>query len=426
MVQKRNKWMPILALTLMTFIETTNSFNLFRTQSISASFCIENVGCFDRQGSFPIIDVKGLKFTVNVSICLITQGNHYDNAERLDTVDSFANSSFNATRDTKFIIPGWQSSKNVSWIREMVDELLINDDYNIFVVNWADYLINVVYSIAAADTRFVGDKVGQFIQQLHEKYDYPLEKIHLIGFSLGAHICGFAGASLDGKIGRITGLDPAGPLFDGSNAENRLDSTDGLFVDVIHSNAGPIYRKHLGIDEPIGHVDFYPNGGWKQPNCEMIKDAIWSIITTLAIHKLKDIMDILGCNHQMAVQYFIESINSDCKFNSQPCTNFDAFLNGHCANCENIEHQSKCIPMGFQANWSFMNKSDQSFYLTTSSYKPHCQTMSQLDDVTTTVTNVIHKIGNFLNPVKQLENIGKHPKLGLNNILGIETSFIDG
>ena len=66
------------------------------------------------------------------------------------------------------------------------------------------------------------------------------------------------------KIKRITGLDPAGPLF-GHNASERLDKNDAEFVDIIHTD------KILGLDLPIGHVDFYPNGGESQPSCSKHK-----------------------------------------------------------------------------------------------------------------------------------------------------------
>ena len=40
------------------------------------------------------------------------------------------------------------------------------------------------------------------------------------------------------KIGRISGLDPAAPLFEDMPTFVRLDPSDALFVDVIHSDAG--------------------------------------------------------------------------------------------------------------------------------------------------------------------------------------------
>lgn len=39
------------------------------------------------------------------------------------------------------------------------------------------------------------------------------------------------------KRGVLLGLDPAGPYFEGTPPEVRLDPTDADFVDVIHSNA---------------------------------------------------------------------------------------------------------------------------------------------------------------------------------------------
>lgn len=53
------------------------------------------------------------------------------------------------------------------------------------------------------------------------------------------------------------GLDPARPYFEGrAGPEASLDKSDAEFVDVIHSCGGA-----LGYEEPIGHVDFYPNSG---------------------------------------------------------------------------------------------------------------------------------------------------------------------
>lgn len=57
------------------------------------------------------------------------------------------------------------------------------------------------YVRAAANTRLVGRQLAKLIRNLN----VPLEKVHMIGFSLGAHVAGFAGAEL-GNVSRITGM----------------------------------------------------------------------------------------------------------------------------------------------------------------------------------------------------------------------------
>merc|ERR1719436_376365 len=94
------------------------------------------------------------------------------------------------------------------------------------------------------------------------------------------------------EVGRVTGLDPAGPgFFDGKSTEfkvvlgtktytfgwdgaadqklkdERIGRHSAAFVDIIHTNGGWINEKwlpigsRLGAFENLGHVDFYPNGG---------------------------------------------------------------------------------------------------------------------------------------------------------------------
>lgn len=61
---------------------------------------------------------------------------------------------------------------------------------------------------------------------------------------MGAHIAGYAGEKLKAqrkrKLGRITALDPAQPLFQGMPDFVRLDRGDANFVDVIHTDAKSI------------------------------------------------------------------------------------------------------------------------------------------------------------------------------------------
>ena len=42
-----------------------------------------------------------------------------------------------------------------------------------------------------------------------------------------------------------------------------------MFVDVIHTDVRTgTLDSSLGLQRPCGHVDFYPNGGNKQPGCK--------------------------------------------------------------------------------------------------------------------------------------------------------------
>ena len=88
---------------------------------------------------------------------------------------------------------------------------------------------------------------------------------------MGAHLAGYVGTIVQRdfhlKLGRITGLDPAEPHFSKTPDIIRLDPSDAEFVDVIHTDASTFIRGGLGIVQPVGHVDFYPNGGNNQPGC---------------------------------------------------------------------------------------------------------------------------------------------------------------
>ena len=62
-------------------------------------------------------------------------------------------------------------------------------------------------------------------------------------------------AKLSGKLDKIlTGLDPAGQLFEGYPPKSRLDKTDADFVDVIHSNGDSLVSGGLGTWEPLGNL----------------------------------------------------------------------------------------------------------------------------------------------------------------------------
>lgn len=69
------------------------------------------------------------------------------------------------------------------------------------------------------------------------------------------------------------GLDPAKPGFLANIpiiTRGRISKMDAKFVDIIHSCGGV-----LGLYEPLGHADFYPNNGVApQPGCDNIREVL--------------------------------------------------------------------------------------------------------------------------------------------------------
>ncbi|XP_077964593.1 lipoprotein lipase isoform X4 [Gasterosteus aculeatus] len=184
--------------------------------------------------------------------------------------DSLAACTFNSTSKTFLVIHGWTlSGMFESWVTKLVSALYAREETaNVVVVDWLASAQNH-YAVAAQNTREVGREVARFIDWIEETTNMPLENLHLIGYSLGAHVAGFAGSHATNKVGRITGLDPAGPDFEGKHAHRRLSPDDARFVDVLHTFTRRSLGLSIGIRQPVGHIDIYPNGGNFQPGCNL-------------------------------------------------------------------------------------------------------------------------------------------------------------
>ncbi|XP_033834325.1 lipase member H [Periophthalmus magnuspinnatus] len=224
-----------------------------------------------------------------------------------------ATPSFNASRPTTFIIHGYRPTGSPPvWMDRFIQLLLEKKDMNLIVVDWNRGATNVNYIKAKENTLKTGENLTALVKVMQD-YGVSLHSIHMIGISLGAHIAGFVGANYNSTIGRITALDPAGPLFTGSAPEDRLDPTDAQFVDVLHTDIDG-----LGFRKPLGHIDFYPNGGTDQPGCP----------TTIFSGG-----EYFKCDHQRSVFLYLESIK-ECKIRAYPCTSYKDYLDGKCLNCE--------------------------------------------------------------------------------------------
>ncbi|KAM8893652.1 LOW QUALITY PROTEIN: hepatic triacylglycerol lipase [Spinachia spinachia] len=147
---------------------------------------------------------------------------------------TFTSCGFNGSNPIIIITHGWSfdgvMESRVLRLATLKTTNLIN--INVVITEWLSPA-HTHYPTAAQSTRTVGKDIVHLVQSLWAHYQYPVRKVHLIGYSLGAHFSGFAELEGSEKIGRITGLDPARPLFEGMSPTDRLSPDDAELVDVM-------------------------------------------------------------------------------------------------------------------------------------------------------------------------------------------------
>lgn len=298
-------------------------------------------------------------------------------------------SNFDAKKETKFIVHGFIDTPLSSWVKEMRRELLIHSDWNVVVVDWAGGSLPL-YTQATANTRLVGLEIAYFINFLKDKYGLKPEDVHIIGHSLGAHTAGYAGERVEG-LGRITGLDPAEPYFQGMPTNIRLDPSDAALVDVIHTDGSSIFLLEnwirntpralpwtpsvslpsigYGMSEPCGHIDFYPNNGKEQPGCDLSDTP--PLPLTLIREGIEEASRVLvACNHIRAIKLFTESINSPCPYMAHRCNSYQHFLQGRCFSCS--ENSTGCAVMGLNVHKT-NHVPGSKYFVTTGKKEPYCR-----------------------------------------------------
>lgn len=105
----------------------------------------------------------------------------------------------------RVIVHGFGSACHHVWIYEMRTALMAVEDCIVICVDWEAGANLPNYVRAAANTRLVGKQLAFLLKGLQDYKGLDLSRVHLIGFSLGAHVSGFAGSDLPG-LRRITGL----------------------------------------------------------------------------------------------------------------------------------------------------------------------------------------------------------------------------
>jgi len=300
---------------------------------------------------------------------------------------TISRSDFDGNKPTIFLVHGFIDTGFVPWVEELSTKLLRNEDVNVVAVDWGGGSASM-YSQSAANTRLVALEISHLMHHLTLNHGSTVEDFHIIGHSLGSHIAGYAGEDMQKKtggrkIGRISGLDPAEPLFEAMPPFVRLDPGDAHFVDVIHTDAKTLVVVGYGLLQPVGHVDFYPNGGTGQPGCS-IMDTPVSFDNMVDADKAVQTVGrhMVACSHCRAVELYIESLDflldqeNACPMVGFECRSYDEFTKGKCLECG--EDGSRCARVGHSAiNYKKTieqrGEKNIKFYFNTGAHKPFCQ-----------------------------------------------------
>ncbi|KAM8716959.1 hypothetical protein ACLKA7_003775 [Drosophila subpalustris] len=216
---------------------------------------------------------------------------------------------FQPPRPLKIILHGYTGHRDFAPNDRIRPVLLDNEDVYVISIDYGPLVRYPCYVQAVQNLPLVSKCLGQLINNLVERAIVQHELIHIIGFSLGGQLAGQTANHLKRKLKRITGLDPAKPLFILGSDNRRLDPSDAEFVDVVHTDT-----LGRGMLRPMGHVDFYPNFGALQPGCME-----------------ENPNDPGSCNHERAARFYAESIKSTVGFWGRQCSSWLIHLFGLCS-----------------------------------------------------------------------------------------------
>ncbi|KAM9070049.1 inactive pancreatic lipase-related protein 1-like isoform 2-T4 [Sarcophilus harrisii] len=327
--------------------------------------CYDELGCFpddEPWGGTIIRPLKVLPWSpekINTRFLLYTNENpNFFQTLQSSEPSTIEDSNFKTDRKTRFIIHGYIDKGEENWLLDMCKNMFQVEEVNCICVDWKGGS-QTTYSQAANNIRVVGAEVAKMIKVLSTNYQYPPSKVHIIGHSIGAHAAGEAGRRIPG-LSRITGLDPAESSFEGAPEEVRLDASDALFVDVIHTDSAPLIPNlGFGTTELVGHLDFFPNGGKEMPGCK--KNILSQIVDIDGIWA--GTRDFVACNHLRSYKYYADSILEPDGFTAFPCVNYKAFTTQKCFPCP----EKGCPQMGHYAD-KYAGKTsqgEQKFFLNT-------------------------------------------------------------
>lgn len=278
--------------------------------------------------------------------------------EDVNLVDK-KNTNFNHKIPTRVIIGGFMSDRIKLF--SIKNEYFQGYNYNVVIVTWKNN-VDLINNIGGENLiQMGGTAVYRLLDNITDLRQ-SLNNIYLIGHGIGAHIAGYAGMLIHkkyfNKINRIYAIDPKYENTGEESLNRRLNIDDANYVENIlttytYSNSGPL---------PVGHADYIINDYFQMPCADNNLDL-----------DLKVFM-LSSCAHNIALDYFAESINSNTGFWG---------LRKNKGICENCEHFSK---MGDKKRIEFDSVEDGEkqfglFLLTTNVVSPYARGMNIIQHI---------------------------------------------
>ncbi|CAO1393529.1 unnamed protein product [Diamesa tonsa] len=212
--------------------------------------------------------------------------------------------------------------------RAVVEAMMRNGSYNVVVFDWSYYIEGVSFPTVVPDLLKISEIAATYFNEIFPMYS--VKNFYFVGFSIGGQLAGMISRMAYRKSGnqymfpRITALDPVLPMPYVPFIKD-LNENDAEFVDVIHTDSSSA--------RIMGSVNFFPNGGSKQPSCNS---------TTTASNTNND-----NCSHNKAWKYFAQSVENQRFFTAMKCESFTDYMTGRC-------DPNQTGKMGFFANTKYV------------------------------------------------------------------------